>query len=552
MEVLFMKFPNQSLTRRGLRPGAFALLAMCLSVLLAAAPAAYAQAPKHGGTLVFTIPASDAPSMDGHQETTFAVVHAVAPMYSLLIRIDPNDLQARKYVGDVAQSWTVSADKKTYTFKLRPNVLFSDGSKLTAKDVVASFMHQISPPDGTISPRKAYFSMIESVTAPNDTTVVFQLKFPSGAFLGVAANPFNWIYKADILAKDPNWYKTNVLGSGPFILKEQNPGANWVGVRNPKYFQKGLPYLDGYEGIYTPKEVVEIQAMRSGRSMIQFRGFPPAARDQLKQEMGDNIRVQESAWNCGLFAVPNTFKKPFDDVRVRQALNMSLDRWGGSEYLSKIAIVKKVGGFVFPGHELAMTDDELARDMPGYGRDIEGQRKKARQLLKDAGVPEGFKFKLTNRSTDQPYKPVGTWIIDQWRQIGLTVEQVVLPTGPFFANLRQNPPQYDVTMDFNCQTIVNPQVDVSQFQSGDKSDANSGHYTDRKLDDLYDAQLREPDLAKQKALLKEYQIYLATQSYYINTLWWNRLVMSNVKVQGWNVSPSHYINNQLDTVWLQQ
>src|SRR5262249_3294280 len=149
------------------------------------------------------------------------------------------------------------------------------------------------------------------------------------------------------------------------------------------YYRKGMPFLDGFEAIYTPKEVVEIQNMRSGRSMIQFRGFPPAVRDQLKGELGNKILIQESPWNCGLFAVPNSFKKPFDDQRVRQALSLAIDRWGGSEYLAKTAIVKTVGGYVFPGHPLAFTDEELAANMLGYSKDLDGRRKQARQLLKD-------------------------------------------------------------------------------------------------------------------------------------------------------------------------
>jgi peptide/nickel transport system substrate-binding protein len=516
------------------------------------ASGAAAETPQHGGTLVFTVPASDMPSMDGHQETTFAVVHATAPHYSLLIRVDPTDPKAKRMEGDVAESWSLSKDRKSYIFKIRKGIKFHDGSPLTAKDVVASFEHMIDPPSGVISPRKAYFSMVESVSHPDDYTVVFKLKYPTSAVIGVLAMPFNYIYKADLLAKDPNWYKTHIMGSGPFLFKEQHMGADWIGVRNPDYFRKGEPYLDGYQAIYTPKEVVELQALRGGRSMIQFRGFPPSSREELQKAMGGSLRVQESPWNCGLYAVPNTFKKPFDDVRVRQALNLAVDRWSGSEYLSKIAIVKTVGGYVFPGHELAMTDAELQKDLPGYSRDIVAQRKEARRLLKEAGIPEGFKFKLNNRSTDQPYKIVGTWLIDQWRQIGLNVEQQVLPTGPFFAELRKNPPEFDVTMDFNCQTVVNPQVDVSQLISADRTDANSGHYIDRKLDEMYDAQLQEPDEAKQKEILKKFQIYVAEHGYYINTLWWHRIVLSNTEVQGWNVSPSHYINNQLDTVWLKQ
>ena len=523
-----------------------------LAALLALAPLAMAQAPQRGGILKFTVPASDPPSFDGHQETTFAVVHAVAPQYSLLVRIDPNDPQAKKYQGDVAESWTASKDGKTYTFKLRKGIKFHDGSPLTSKDVVASFKKIMSPPAPAISPRMGYFTMVDSVTNPDDFTVVFKLKYPTGAFMGVVSMPFNWIYKTENIAKDPNWHKKNVMGSGPFKLKEQRLGEKWVGERYADYHFKGLPYLDGFEAIYTTQENVEIQNLRAGNTMIQFRGFPPAARDDLKKAMGDSLRVQESSWNCGLYTTANPFKKPFNDIRVRQALNLALDRWGGSEYLAKIAIVKTVGGFVFPHHALAMTDDELKNELLGYSPDIAASRAKAKKLLADAGFPNGFKFVLTNRNTPQPYSIVGTWLIDQWRQIGVTVEQKPVPTGTLFAEQRKNPPEFDMIIDFNCQTVVNPNVDVSQFLSDDRTDANSAHYTDRKIDALYDRQLKEPDPVKQKAILKELQIYLANQSYHINTLWWNRIVLSNTKVQGWNISPSHYINNQLDNVWLKQ
>jgi peptide/nickel transport system substrate-binding protein len=249
-----------------------------------------------------------------------------------------------------------------------------------------------------------------------------------------------------------------------------------------------------------------------------------------------------------LYAVPNSQKKPFDDVRVRRALNMAIDRWSGSKFLSKTAIVKTVGGFVFPGHELSMTDEELKK-LPGYWPDIEASRKEARRLLKEAGVPEGFRFKLNNRNTEQPYKYVATWLIDQWRQVGLNVEQVVMPTAPFYDALRSL--QFDVSMDFNCQTVVNPTGDISKFISYDKSQENAGKYIDRKLDELYEAQLREGDPAKQKELVRQFETHLIDQGWYMTTLWWNRIVLNNAKVKAWNISPSHYINNQLDIVYLE-
>ena len=508
-----------------------------------------ALAQQRGGTLVFTIPASDFPSMDAHQEITFATVHPTAPLYSLLIRLDPTDPKGERIGGDAAQSWKVSADKKTYTFKLHQDIRFTDGTPLTARDVVASLEHIINPPPGVAGPRKSYYAMVQSVKADGDYTVVINLKFPTSAFIPSLSQPFNYIYPAAKLAEDANYFKTHTLGSGPFVFKSEQRGANWVGVRNERYFKKGLPYLDGYEAIFTPKENIEVQALRGGRSMIQFRGFPPAARDELKGALGDAITVQESVWNCGLYIIPNSFKKPFDDIRVRQALNLAIDRWGGSQFLSKVAIAKKVGAYAIPGARIAMTDDELAQ-LPGYWRDAEKSRAEARRLLKEAGVPEGFKFKLNNRSTDQPYKFVATYVIDQWRQVGLDVEQVVFPTAPFYEMLAQDPPQFDTTMDFNCQSVVNPTADIQQFISKDRTDSNHGHYIDRKLDQLYDAQLQEPDFAKQKKIFTEFERYLNDQALQLTTLWWNRITLQSSRVHGWYITPSHYLNQQLETVWL--
>ena len=524
---------------------ACAAAGLVLSLALAGAAAAQSR----GGTLVFTIPASDYTTKDAHQEETFAVIEPVAPQYSLLIRVDPTDPKGARLAGDVAESWKVSPDKNTYTFKLSRGVTFQDGTPLTAADVVATYRHIIDPPPGVLSPRRSYYSMVDSFRADGDATVVFKLKFATNAFLPALAQPYNFLYSAKILAQDPQWYKTHVNGSGPFMLQSEQRGSNWIGVRNPHYFKTGLPYLDGFEAIFTPKETIELEALRGGRSMAQFRGFPPAARDELKAAMGDAITVQESVWNCTLLVIPNSFKAPFSDVRVRQALNLAIDRWGGSDFLSKVAVVKAVGSYILPGNPLAMSDDELAQ-LPGFWRDARKSKEEARRLLREAGVPEGFSFKFNNRNTDQPYKFVGTYLVDQWRQVGLDAEQVVFPTSPFYEMLAQDPPQFDVTMDFNCGSVVNPTLDIQRFISKDRTDGNHGHYIDRHLDQLFDAQLREPDFAKQKKIVNEFERYLNEQALFITTLWQYRITLQSSRVQGWYITPSHYLNQQLETVWL--
>jgi peptide/nickel transport system substrate-binding protein len=356
-----------------------------------------------------------------------------------------------------------------------------------------------------------------------------------------------------VLEKDMNWYMKNINGTGPFVFVSYSAGSNWVGRRNENYFRPGLPYLDGYEAIFAPKLNLRVQAIRGKRAMIEFRGFPPAARDDLKRALGDDITVQESTWNCSTVIVPNPKKKPFDDVRVRQALNLALDRWQASRTLSRIAVMKTVGHAVFPGHPLALTNKELEQNLLGYSRDIKASRAKARKLLRAAGVPKGFKFDLHNRAVDQPYKILGTWAVDQWRRIGLDVRQKAVPTGPWIRGLRKLPGDFDVAIAANCQTVVNPTLDVSAFLSVDRrNNRGPGDYIDRELDKLYDAQLREPEQKKQRELLKKFQIRLSEQSYVLFTMWFHRIIPHLSIVKGWHITPSHYLNQDLTGVWLDQ
>src|ERR1700730_6919332 len=430
------------------------------SVFAAAIPAIAAETPKTGGTLTYMIPADAPPSFDGHRETTYATVHSAAPFYSTLIRINPEDpSSATDFVGDLCtQLPKPTGDGKTYTFEIRDGVKFHDGSPLTAADVAASWNAIIHPPEGVTSAREAYFVMVDTVDAPDPTTVVFHLKFATDAFLPALADPFAWIYKKEILDRDPRWYEKNILGSGPFKFAGYELGQSIKGVRNHDYYQKGLPYLDGFTAIYADKQAIRVDALRSDRAAIEFRGFPPSVRDELVGALGDKITVQTSDWNCGSFVEPNHKKKPFDDARVRRALTLAIDRWHGAPQLAKIANVHTVGGIVFPGSPLAADKEEL-QDVAGFSLDIEKSRAAARRLLKEAGA-EGLSFELLNRNVDQPYKYNATWVIDEWSKIGLHVTQRVMPTGPWFEAMRQG--NFDAVLAGNCQSVVNPLLSVQR------------------------------------------------------------------------------------------
>jgi peptide/nickel transport system substrate-binding protein len=524
------------------------LIALLLTFVLAGAwPATAQDKPRSGGELVYVVP-SEPPSYDAHQEETFGVIHPMAPHYSTLLRVDPFDRTGTKPVGDLAESWTISKDGLTYTFKLRKGVKFHDGAEMTSKDVKASYDKIIKPPAGVKSLRKEAYSSVVSVDAPDPHTVVFKLKWPESSFLLNLASPWNWIYRAELLAKDPHWYETHVDGTGPFKFVEHVKGSHWVGKKNPDYWDKGKPYLDGYRAIFIKSSSAQVAAIRGERAMIQFRGFTPADRESLVSALGPKVTVQESPWDCALMVAMHHEKKPFNDKRVRRALTLALDRWEASKTLSKIAIVRDVAGIQVPGTPWATPPEELAK-LAGYGHDINAARAEARRLLKEAGVPEGFSFTFKNRGIPQPYEPLGIWLIDQWRQIGLNVKQEIVEASAYYPMLKRG--DFETAMDFQCGFIVEPDLDLPRFVS--HSDANYGKHTDTVIDDLYSRQARSTDPDERKKILREFEKRLLSDEVHVlYTLQWHRIVPHLSKVHGWTITPSHYLNNQLDTVWLSE
>ncbi len=507
-----------------------------------------AEQPKRGGTLTYMIPADAPPSFDGHREATYATVHATAPFYSVLIRVNPMNPASTDFVCDLCTEMPIPTDAgKTYTFKIRDGVKWHDGSPLSAQDVAASWRKIVDPPEGLTSARQSFYVMVDKIETPDPSTVVFRLKFPTTAFIPALADPYTYIYKKEILDKDPRWYEKNILGSGPFKLVSYEIGQAVRGERNTDYYHKGLPYLDGIIGIFAAKQATRLDAIRGDRAAMEFRGLPPSAIAELVGALGDKVTVQESDWNCGLIATPNHQKKPFDDVRVRRALTLAIDRWQGAPPLSKIAIMKTVGGIVFPGSPLAATRQELEQ-LAGYWPDIEKSRAEARRLLKEAGA-EGLSFELLNRNVDQPFKYLGTWFVDEWSKIGLKVTQRVEPTGPWFAALRNG--TFDVGLEGNCQSVINPVLDVGKYQPPSVFTEQYGRFEDPKAVELYQKMLHEPDPAKQRVVMRAFEKHtLDDQVHNILSMWWYRIVPHRSYVKGWKIGPSHFMNQDLATIWL--
>jgi peptide/nickel transport system substrate-binding protein len=528
---------------RAVSVSALAMLAVLVGSLILAGPAAAAETPRRGGVLLAVIGA-DPPTLDPHQEGTFATLQVVAPLYSTLLQIDPYDYP--KVIGDVATDWKISSDGLTYTFKIRTDIRFHDGSPLTAADVKASYDKIVFPPAGVRSIRKNAYPMVASVEAPDVSTVVFKLKYPSASLLHNLASPFNVIYPKKYLDKDPNHFLKNVVGSGPFKFKAYTRGATFEGERNPDYFVKDRPYLNGYKFYISPETSVRAAAIRSGRAYIEFRDLPLSEVEAIKRQLGDKVAVQHTAllgqWGI---AINNTIK-PFTDVRVRRALTLGIDRYTAGRVLFPLTGLKHVGGLMRPGTEWAMPPAELEK-LPGFSRDVDKSRAEAKKLLAEAGFPNGFKVVLKNRNVKLPYQDFAVFVIQEWRKIGIEVEHRPLETAAFIADGRDNG-NFEVIVSATVEYIDDPDVFLRRYTTGDPG--NLGRYSDPVLDDLFARQTRTLDPTERKKLIVELQKRVLEQTYYMPGLWWTRNVVHWAKVKNYVAPPSHYTNQKLQDVWL--
>jgi peptide/nickel transport system substrate-binding protein len=521
------------------------ILAPVLSLgtaLACAASGALAQTPKRGGTLNFAV-VSSPPSYDCHAETTFGMIHPVTPHYSLLLKID-----AARYpnvTGDLAESWSAAPDGTSYTFKLHKGVKFHDGSPLTSADVKASYERIIRPPAGVISARKSYYEDFADIETPDEATVVFKMKAPVAGVLELLASPFNCIYSAARLKESPGYPGKEIMGSGAFQFVEHVQGSHWVAKRFDGYFKPGRPYLDGYKA-YFVKSTAVVPGIIGGQFDAEFRFRTPPERDLLTEKLGDKVAVYDQPLLAGNIFIFNTKRKPFDDIRVRQALTMAVDRWTGGENIGKISSLRYVGGVSRPGSQMALPEADLVK-LPGYARDAEAARAEAKRLLKEAGQEE-LAFKFLNRAGIESYTTGGVYAVDQWRRIGVKATHELLETKLYQDNLATG--NFDVGMEFISDYLDDPTQNFVKFLSKKLTPLGYSQHEDTKIDELYEKQRRILDPVERTKVVRALDSYVLTTAYSVPFLWSQRIVVLPKTVQGWNMTPSHYLSQDLVEVWL--
>ena len=522
------------------------VVVLCLITLIGlwAVPMALAgEQPQRGGILQVAL-AGDPPSLDMHQEQTFMVSQPLGPVYNNLIVFDPHNYP--EIIGDLAKSWTLSDDHMAYTFTLHQGVKFHDGSELTAADVKASWDKILFPPEGVISPRRSNYPMVKGVEAPDRSTVVFRLHHPSPSFLSNMAHPANFIYAKKYLDSDVHYYKTHTVGTGPFKLKNYTRGSIIELERNPDYWKKGLPYLDGIKYYIITDTSARAKALRSGRVDIELRNLPPAEVEGIQSQLGDKVVVANvqniSNWGVAF----NVDKKPFDDERVRKALSLALDRYDMAKTVGPLTGLDIVGGLMHPASKWTLSPEEL-QEMPGYRKDHAANMREAKRLLAEAGYPDGFKTVLTNRNVKLPYIDLAVYIISAWKKIGVDAEHKLEESATWSKSRVSR--DFELLLDpFGSATVGDPDEMLDKFVTGGAE--NWGRFSEPVVDALFAQQSKQMDEPKRIQLVKDMQKVLLQKTWWLQGLWWSRLEVRTARIQNYEPQPSHWMNRRFEDLWL--
>ncbi len=483
------------------------LLHICTLLLAASLATAQAAEPKKGGTLTYTF--HPEPSALSTLATTAVPVALVSSMiFDSLLEYQGAELTPKP---GLAESWTISEDQKTYTFKLRPGVKWHDGQPLTSADVKFSVEKAVKP---FHSRGKVYFGTLEAVETPDTQTVVFKLKKPVPYFMRsfqpneTPIVPKHVLEKANLSDKKTlrqSDFMQKPIGTGPFRLKEWKKGSHVILERNPDYWKPGRPYLDQIVLRVIPDGVGRAIALENGEVDLAPMNAIPLAEIGRLAKLPKIVKSTEGTEGLGpiMWLEVNLRQKPLADARVRQAMSMALDR-------------NKIVDVVWFGQGKPATGPIVSSNPVYYNKALkpfEYNPDKANKLLDEAGYPRGangVRFKLT-----QNFLPYGdSWvrlseyIKQELGKVGIEVETQSLDLGGWLKRIYTSW-DYDFTSNFT-HNYSDPSIGVqrafisSNIRKG-ASFTNSMDYRNPRIDQLFEAASVEMDPQKRKVLFDEAQ-----------------------------------------------
>jgi peptide/nickel transport system substrate-binding protein len=479
----------------------FCVLAAAGALLLSTGTAS---AQEQGGIL--KIGHFDSPaSMSLLEESTVAVNRPMMGVFNNLVMFDQHIPQnsLRSIVPDLATNWAWNEEGTELTLPLRQGVKWHDGQPFTAKDVKCTWdlLTGKSSEKLRLNPRKSWYRNLAEVTANGDYEVTFHLKRPQPSFLALLATGWSPVYPCQVSPRD---MRSHPIGTGPFKFVEFKPNERITVTRNPDYWKKGLPYLDGIEWTIIKDVSTRNLAFIAGKSDIDFGVTIPALKDVKKQ--APQAICEEVTANVSRNLIVNRDAPPFDNPDLRRAMSMSLDRKAFIDILTEGQ--GSVGGVMQPPPNgvWGMPPDMLMT-LPGYNPDVQKNRAEARTIMEKLGYGPDKRLAVTvsTRNT-AAYRDPAVMLIDQLKDIYIEGELETLDTTQWYPKLMRK--DYKVGLNVTESEVDDPDpLFYENYTCG--ADRNYTRYCNPEIDKLVDQQSIQSDREKRQKLVWEIERKLA-------------------------------------------
>src|SRR5215470_9353800 len=472
------------------------------SLLIAAGffTSAVAGEAKHGGILKI-YHRDNPPSASIHEEATYSTVIPFMPIFNNLVLYNQNVPQNSfdSIVPDLATSWAWSDDKTVLTFKLRHGVKWHDGKPFTANDVKCTFDLLMGKSKDSFrkNPRQDWYKNVAEVKVNGDDEVALQLRRPQPAVLALLASGYSPIYPCHVLARD---MRIKPIGTGPFKFVEFKQNESIKITRNPDYWKKDRPYLDGIEFTIIPNRSTAILAFIAGRFDMTFptEVTIPLLKDVKSQ--APQAVCSLAPINVSTNLIVNRDKPPFDNADLRRAMALALDRKAFVDILSEGK--DDIGGSMLPPPAGVWgMPPEMLKTIPGYGPDIQANRAQARKLMERLGYgpDKRLPVKISTRNIAF-YRDPAVILADQLKEIFIDAELELVETANWVPKLIRK----DFKLGLNVLGTAVDDPDVVFYQNYVCSSArNYPGYCNPELDKKVDEQSMQADPDKRKKMAQD-------------------------------------------------
>jgi peptide/nickel transport system substrate-binding protein len=497
--------------------------------------------PTRGGVLR-TAYGVTVPHYDFHQGGGGPLVMS----FDNLVALDMTDGLAT-IIPELAERWEVSPDGSTYTFKVRDNVKFHDGTPFSADDVIATLQRIVSPPPNVASVYQQNLAVVDRIEPVDRLTLRVVLKHPWKPFLAALTGVNMVVYSKKTLEEN-NYDLRKVIapGTGAFIYKEYKQAERWVFERNPNYWNTNLPYIDRIEMLHVPAWTDRGTAVLTGQADFSWNVSMDMFQEGQQRQDVVNVRILPHFGASYHFEI-NNHRKPFDDPRVRRAIHLAVSRqnlikvYSGQEFITMDRWVSHANTYAMPFEEL--------QKLPGYRLDKKEDIAQAKQLLVEAGYPDGFEMELMSADVAPHAQIMAPAFQDELqRTLNIRTTIKVLERSLLTDYLGKGEYDMQLSTDYGTDTPDPELLWTNQLRTGGSQ--NWSKYSNSKLDHVLDQLQMESDDAARERLFRQGMDILDEDPPFYLVGFADHLPMWRKNVHGVVATWLHTQWGRLHTVWM--